>query len=107
MNKSLLTYSIISFIIIFLFGFNFLLSLLGNILILLVLTPLLFIGIAFLGINSFKTKLKNCTNCGATIIGESESCIYCGSRFGNSESNKGFSENASTEIIEIEAEEVN
>ena len=107
MNKSLLTYIIISFIIIFLFGFNFLLSLLGNILILLVLTPLLFIGITFLGINSFKTKLKSCTNCGATIIGESESCVYCGLRFSNSESNKGFSENASTETIEIEAEEVN
>ena len=107
MNKSLLTYSIISFIIIFLFGFNFLLSLLGNILILLVLTPLLLIGIVLLGINSFKTKLKICTNCGATLIGESESCLYCGSKFSNIEGNKNFSENASTETIEIEAEEVN
>ena len=107
MNKSLLTYSIISFVIIFLFGFNFLLSLLGNILILLVLTPLLLIGIVLLGIKSFKTKLKICTNCGATLIGESESCLYCGLKFSNIEGNKNFSENASTETIEIEAEEVN
>ena len=46
MNKSLVSYSIISFIIIFFFGFNFLFSLLGNILILLFLTPILLIILA-------------------------------------------------------------
>ena len=102
MNKSLITFSIISFLIIFFFGFNFLLSLLGNILILLFLTPILLIGIAFLGINSFKSKFKTCTNCGSTSIGDNESCVYCGANF-----NKNYSEDAASETIEIEAEEIN
>ena len=107
MNKSLVTYSIISFLIIFFFGFNFLFSLLGNILILLFLTPILLIGIAFLGLNSFKSKFKICKNCGSTILGEGESCIYCGSEFDSTENNKYYSENAGSETIEIEAEEIN
>ena len=102
MNKSLFTYSIISFILIFFFGFNFLFNLLGNILILLFLTPILLIVIAFLGINSFKSKLKICTNCGSTSMGNNESCVYCGANF-----NKNYSEDAGSETIEIEAEEIN
>ena len=107
MNKSLVTYSIISFLIIFVFGFNFLFSLLGNILILLFLTPLLLIVLAFLGINSLKSKFKVCANCGTTLISESESCLYCGSSFSEIENNKIYSEDASSETIEIEAEEIN
>ena len=107
MNKSLVTYSIISFLIIFFFGFNFLFSLLGNLLILLFLTPILFIVLAFLGINSLKSKIKVCTNCGATIINENGSCLYCGSSFSEIEDNKKYSENAGSETIEIEAEEIN
>ena len=107
MNKKVLTYLIISVLIIFFFGFNFLFSLLGNILILLFLTPLLLIGIVFLGINSFKTKFKVCENCGATIISNGENCLYCGSSFIKIENKKNFSEDASSETIEIEAEEIN
>ena len=107
MNKNLLTYSIIFFLIIFFFGFNFLFSLLGNILILLFLTPLLLLGLAFLGINSFQSKFKVCLNCGSTIIGKSENCLYCGSNINKFESNNIFSEDASSETIEVEAEEIN
>jgi len=107
MNKSLVTYSIISFLIIFFFGFNFLFSLLGNILILLFLIPILLIGIAFLAFNSFKEQFKVCTNCGTTIIREGESCLYCGSNFSEIENNKKFSEDAGSETVEIEAEEIN
>ena len=107
MNNSLITYSIVSFLIVFLFGFNFLLSLLGNILILLFFVPILFIILAFLGINSFKSKFKVCTNCGTTLISESERCLYCGSNFNKIENNQNYSENASNETIEIEAEEIN
>ena len=107
MNKSLFTYGIVAFLIIFFFGFNFLLSLLGNILILLFLTPLLLIGIVFLGINSFKTKLKVCTNCGATILGDGESCLYCGSNIIENENHNNLSADASSKTIEIEAEEIN
>ena len=104
MNKSLVTYSIISFLIIFFFGFNFLFSLLGNILLLLFLTPILFIAIAFLGISSLKAKFKVCTNCGSTMIKEGESCLYCGSNFSKIENY--YSEDAGSETIEIEAEEI-
>ena len=107
MNKSLITYSIVSFLIISFFGFNFLFSLLGNILILLFLTPVLLLVIAFLGINSFKSQFKICTNCGRTISGDTENCLFCGSSFSKNENNKKFSEDASSETIEIEAEEIN
>ena len=107
MNKSLLTYSIISFLIIFFFGFNFLFSLLGNILIILFLTPLLLIVLAFLGFNSLKSKFKVCTNCGMSIVSDSESCLYCGSNLSRIEDKKNSSDNASSETIEIEAEEIN
>ena len=106
MNKSLVTYSILSILIIFFFGFNFLVSLLGNILILLFFAPILLIIIAFLGINSFKSKFKVCTNCGTTIMTEGTSCLYCGSNFSEVEGNKNYSENAGSETVEIEAEEV-
>ena len=107
MNKSLVTYSIISFLIIFFFGFNFLFSLLGNLLILLFLTPILLIVLAFLGINSLKSQIKVCTNCGTTIISEGGKCSYCGSSISEIEKSKIYSEDASSETIEIEAEEIN
>tara|TARA_B100000963_G_C22133222_1_gene454218 strand:- start:165 stop:488 length:324 start_codon:yes stop_codon:yes gene_type:complete len=107
MNKSLFTYSIISFIVISFFGFKFLLGLLGNILILLFLTPLLLVGLAFLGLNTFKSKFKVCANCGTTMISNNETCLYCGSKFNGLEDNKIYSEDASSETIEIEAEEIN
>ena len=106
-NKNLITYGIISSLIIFFFGFNFLLSLLGNILILLFLIPILLIFIFFLGINTFKSKFKICTNCGKAILSQGESCIYCGSSFSVIENIKTYSEEASSETIEIEAEEIN
>ena len=106
MNKSLFTY-IITFLIISLFGFKFLFSVLGNILILLFLVPILLIVLFFLVISSFKSKLKVCTNCGATMISESESCLYCGSTFSENENSKTSSDDPSSETIEIEAEEIN
>jgi len=105
MNTNIITYSIISFLIIFFFGFNFLFSLLGNILILLFLIPVLLIILAFLGINFFKSKFKVCTNCGTTMISDDENCIYCGANFSGIE-NKNCSEDARNETIEIEAEEI-
>ena len=105
MNKSLITYSI-SFLVIFFFGFNFIFSLLGNFLILLFLTPLLLIGVVLLGINSFKSKFKVCDNCGA-LINNTDTCLYCGVNLNRDENNKQYSDDASQETIEIEAEEIN
>ena len=107
MNKSLVTYTIISFLVIFFFGFNLLFSLLGNLLIILFLTPIVLLIITFLIITSFKSKFKVCANCGTTLISDSESCMYCGSNLSQTENKKDYSEDASNETIEIEAEEIN
>ena len=107
MNKSLVTYSIISLLVVFFFGFNFLLSILGNILIILFLTPILLLFIAFLIITSFKSKFKVCSKCGATLISDSENCLYCGSNFNKNGNKKEYSVEARNETIEIEAEEIN
>ena len=106
MNKSLVTYSIFTFLIIFFFGFKFIFSLLGNFLILLFLTPLLLIGVVLLGINSFKSKFKVCENCGA-LISDTDTCLYCGTNLNRDENHKEYSDDASQETIEIEAEEIN
>jgi len=107
MNKSFFTYFIIFFIIIFFFGFNFLFSLLGNILILLFLTPILLIGLAFLRINSLKSNFIVCTNCGSTIISDSKICLNCGSNLSEIENKKKYADDPGSETIEIEAEEIN
>ena len=106
MNKSLVTYSIISFLIISFFGFNVLFSLLGNILILLFLTPILLVIISFLGINAFKLNLNKCDNCGSNIIGNQEICLYCGYNLNKKDNTKNSIIDASREIIEIDAEEI-
>ena len=107
MNKNLAYFSIISFLVIFFFGFNFLFSLLGNILIILFLTPILLLVIAFLIIISFKSKFKVCTNCGSTLMNDSENCLYCGSNCSEIKNKNEYTDDASSETIEIEAEEIN
>ena len=52
-NKNLLTYSLIIFIVIPIFGINFFISFIGNILLILFLVPLLLVAIVFIGFNSF------------------------------------------------------
>ncbi len=79
MNKSIITYSlIIFFIVIPLFGFNFLVSLLGNLLLLLLLIPLLIFLIALISFNSLKSKLDTCNQCGTISFGVNNTCINCG-----------------------------
>ena len=80
---------------------------LGNILIILFLTPILLLVIVFLIINSFKSKFKVCANCGATTLKDGESCLYCGSNINEIDNIKNISEDAGNETIEIEAEEIN
>ena len=67
-NKTLLTYSLIILIVIPIFGFNFLISFLGNILVLLFLIPLLVLLLVLIRFNSFKSKLNTCDNCGSISI---------------------------------------
>ena len=68
-NKNLLTYSLIIFLVVPIFGINFFISFLGNILLLLFLIPLLLLILVFIGFNSYKSKINTCDNCGAKSIG--------------------------------------
>ena len=104
MNKSFITYSLIFLIVVPIFGFNFLISFLGNILLLIILVPLLIFLIAFLGLNSLKSNVKNCSECGTVNLGVNNTCMNCGTDLNNKNSKN--LENASETIIEVKAEEI-
>ena len=58
-NKNLIIYLLIMLFVIPIFGFNFLISFVGNILLLLFLIPLLLLVLVFIGFNSYKSKINN------------------------------------------------
>ncbi len=64
-NKNFLTYSLIILIVIPIFGINFFINFLGNILLLLFLIPLLLVILVLIGFNFYKSKINRCDNCGA------------------------------------------
>ena len=105
-NKNLLTYSLIILIVIPIFGIHFLLSFLGNILLLFFLIPLLLVILVFIGFNSYKSKINTCNNCGAISFGLSETCINCGANLENIGNNNQFDKKPSESTIEVQAEEV-
>ncbi len=107
MNKSVVTYSLIFLIVIPLFGFNFLVSLLGNLLLLVLLIPLLIFLIALISFNSLKSKLNTCNQCGTISFGVNNTCMNCGAdlddiNLKNFENMKKPSETT----IEVKAEEI-
>jgi len=105
-NKNLLTYSLIILIVIPIFGFNFLISFLGNILLLLILIPILLVILVFIGFNSYKSKINRCNSCGAISLGLSEKCMNCGENLENISNNDQFDKKPSERTIEVRAEEV-
>ena len=105
-NKNLLTYSLIILIVIPIFGINFFISFLGNVLLLLFLIPLLLLILVFVGFNSYKSKINTCNNCGALSIGLSENCMNCGANLENMSNNDQFNKKPSESTIEVKAEEV-
>ena len=108
MQNKLIPYSLIFILIIPLFGLNFLLGLLGNILLLIVLVPVLILILVFLGITSFKSSINLCDNCGSTFIGNTDNCPYCDFKsIKNIEKDDILSSDASNKTIEIKAEEIN
>ncbi len=104
-NKNLLTYSLILLVIIPLFGINFFIGFLGNILLLLFLIPLFFLIIGVLFFNSFKSKINTCSNCGTISLSSNGTCINCGSDL-NIESKDQINKKPSESTIEIKAEEI-
>ena len=105
-NKNLLSYSLVILILISIFGFNFVISFLGNILLLLFLIPLLLLLIAFLGFNYYKSKLNQCSKCGAISFGLSNTCANCGSKIENISKENEVYKQPSESTIEVEAEEI-
>ena len=106
-NKNLLTYSLIMLIVIPIFGINFFISFLGNILILLFLIPLLLLILVFIGFNSYKSKINRCNNCGAISLSLSETCMNCGANLEKINNKNQFNKKPSESTIEVIAEEVN
>ena len=105
-NKNLLTYSLIILIVVPIFGINFFISFIGNILLLLFLITLLLVILIFLGFNSYKSKINQCNSCGSISIGLSENCMNCGASLENITNNNQFDKKPSESTIEVKAEEV-
>ena len=105
-NKNLLTSLLIMLIIIPIFGVNFLISLFGNILLLLFLIPLLLVILVYLGFNFYKSKINTCNKCGAISFGLSETCMNCGANLENISNYNQFDKKPSESTIEVNAEEI-
>ena len=106
-NKNFFIYSLMILIIIPIFGLNFFISFLGNILLLLFLIPLLLVILVFIGFNSYKSKINTCKSCGAISLGLSETCMNCGANLENIGNNNQLNKKPSESTIEVKAEEVN
>ena len=105
-NKNLLTYSLIILIFTPIFGINFFISFLSNILILLFLIPLLLVILVFIGFNYYKSKINRCNSCGSISLGLSENCMNCGAKLDNISNKNQFDKKPSESTIEVKAEEV-
>ena len=105
-NKNLLTYSFIILIVIPIFGLNFFISFIGNILLLLFLIPLLLLVLVFIGFNSYKSKINTCSNCGAISLGLSGTCMNCGADLENINKKNELDKKPNESTIEVEAEEI-
>ena len=107
MNKSLVTYSLIFLILISLFGFNFFLSLIGNLLLLVCLIPILIFLIILISFNSLKSKINTCNQCGTISLGINNTCINCGADLDNINTKSSESlKKPSETTIEVKAEEI-
>ena len=105
-NKNLFTYSLIILIAIPIFGFNFLIGFLGNILLLLFLIPLLLLILVFLGFNFLGSKINTCNDCGTISLGLSSTCMNCGADLENITKKNQIDKKPSESTIEVKAEEV-
>jgi len=60
-----------------------------------------------MGLNSYKSKINTCNNCGAISLGLSETCMNCGADLKNINTNNQLDIKPSESTIEVKAEEVN
>ena len=105
-NQNFLTYSLIILIVIPIFGFNFFISFVGNILLILFLIPLLLLVLVFMGFNYYKSKINTCSNCGAISIGLSQNCMNCGADLEKINKKNQLDKKPSESTIDVKAEEI-
>ncbi|MBO8229265.1 hypothetical protein CU313_00460 [Prochlorococcus marinus str. MU1404] len=105
-NKNLLAFSFILLIIVPFIGLNFFISFLGNILLLIFLIPIFLLLLAFIAFNSYKSKIKKCSNCGAISLGLSETCMNCGTNLEDMNNTNLINKKPSEATIEVKAEEI-
>ena len=105
-NKNLLFYSLIILIVIPIFGINFLISFLGNVIILLLLIPLLLFLLVFIGFNSYKSKINTCGNCGSISLGLNGTCLNCGADLSDISGRNQMDNSPSENTIDVKAEEI-
>ena len=105
-NKNILTYSLIILIVIPIFGLNFVIGLLSNILLLLFLIPLLIVVLLFLGLTYYKSKINKCSECGAISFDLSENCMNCGANLNDINTGNQLDKKPSESTIEVKAEEI-
>ena len=105
-NKNLLAYSLIILLVISIFGINFVLSFIGNILLLLILVPILLLLLVFIGFNFYSSKVNACSNCGAISLGLSNNCMNCGADLNETNKVNQLEKKPSESTIEVEAEEI-
>ena len=105
-NKSLFTYSLIILIGIPIFGINFFISFLGNILLLLFLIPLLLLLLVYIGFNSYKLSFHTCNSCGSISLGLNDTCMNCGEEIKNISRKNQLYKKPSESTIEVQAEEI-
>jgi len=104
-NKNLLTCTFILLLVLPIFGINFFIGILGNILLLLFLIPLFLLLLVFLGFNYYNSKINKCSNCGAISLGFTETCINCGTNLSDINKNQK-NKKPSESTIEVMAEEI-
>ena len=105
-NKNLLIYSLVIILIIPILGIKFLLSFLGNILILFFLVPALLFLLVLIGFNYYKSKINVCNTCGTISLGLSENCNNCGANLVKINNKDPVDKKPSESTIEIKAEEI-
>ena len=105
-NKNLLTYSLVSLIIIPIFGIKLLLSLLGNVIIILFLIPLILLILLFIAFNYYKSKINTCSKCGAILLNLQDTCMNCGADLENISRINQYDKKPSESTIEVKAEEI-
>jgi len=105
-NKNFFTYSLMILFLIPIFGINFFINFLGNIILIFFLIIVLLILLVFIGFNSYKSKINACSNCGTISLGSNASCINCGADLEDISKKNQFDKKPSESTIEVKAEEI-